>query len=344
MRVNLTGGNVLKYEAKSISGKSLKGKKETEKKFTCGDASFELFFFYRKADAQKAALGVDISSQKIKETAKTLDEYYGIKIYRDGFRVKPYGEGGSDWLGLDLSFQNNTMYPRNNNVFGFVNISKIKNPKIFDTTTREGIVYSEEFLDLISFIKTSIQEIFIEFRSGIEIHKKKARKIKLAKQKKKKITPVPAQQVLSSSEKLIKTLGGAYPQSFYSGLEQEINDCYEKNYPNAAFFLCRKIIENLVFNILEKKYPVDEALWYNSVTRSHHKLSLLIANLYSKKSDFRLNVQAYIEKFNSLVGVFRKESNSKAHNIFEYLQDKSELKKFKITDLVQFLLNIYHNI
>jgi hypothetical protein len=341
IKVNLTNGNTLKYEAKAISGKNVKGTIETEKKFICGDASLELYFFYRKSEAQKAALGVDISTQKIKEITKTLDEYYGIKIYRDGFRVKPYGESGNDWLGLDLSFQNNTIYPRNNNVFGFVNISKTKNPKISDTTTREGIIYSEEFLDLISFIKTSLQEIFIEFRSEIEKHKKKARKTR--QRKKKKITPVPAQPNPSSSDKLIKNLGGAYPQNFYSILEQEINDCYEKNYSNAAFFLCRKLVENLIFNILEKKYPVDEALWYSSVTRNHHKLSLLISNLYSKKQDFKVNVQTYIEKFNSLVGLFRKESNSKAHNIFEYLSDKSELKKFKINDLIQLLLNIYHN-
>ena len=95
------------------------------------------------------------------------------------------------------------------------------------------------------------------------------------------------------------------------------------------------------FNILETKYRNDIGLWFNTITNNHHKLSLLIKNLYSKKADFKPNVQAYIEKFNTEVGTFRKESNAKAHNIFEYLDNKSELKKFKIPDLVQLLLNIY---
>jgi hypothetical protein len=144
-------------------------------------------------------------------------------------------------------------------------------------------------------------------------------------------------------EKLLKNLG-VYPQTFYATLEQEINDCYQSNYPNACFFLSRKMVENLIFNILEKKYPADINLWYNTTTNGHHKLSQLIKNLYSKKSDFKPNSQAYIEKFNTHIGTFRKEANAKAHNIFEFLTDKSELKKFKIPDLVQLLLNIYTHI
>ncbi|RZK34153.1 MAG: hypothetical protein EOO61_14065 [Hymenobacter sp.] len=95
---------------------------------------------------------------------------------------------------------------------------------------------------------------------------------------------------------------------------------------------------------MEKKYPANVALWYNTSTNSHLKLSQLIANLYSNKLDFRPNIQKYIDTLNKEIGLFRKEANSKAHNIFEYLQDKSELKPFKINDLVQLLLNIYHGI
>lgn len=344
IKVGLSSGNVLKYECKAISGQSKKSQIKLEKKLTCGDANFELYYFYRTASALKNALDFEITTQKVKEANGMLNEYSGIKIYRDGFRVKPYGEENNDWLGLELSFQNNTIYPRNTNVFGLVNIGKLQNDKIADTTTREGIIYTTEFQDLISFIQTSIKEVFVDFRSGLEVHKKKAKRKTNAINKKKKVAPIAISTPPPTlTSKLIRNLGSPYPQSFYSILEQEINDCYEKNYPNACFFLCRKMIENLVFNILEKKYPQDEPLWYSSATRSHNKLSLLISNLYSKKSDFKLNVQTYIEKFNALVGTFRKESNSKAHNIFEYLNDKSELGKFKINDLIQFLLNIYHH-
>ena len=339
IKANLSSGDILKYHAKAANGKEKKGNIKLDKKLTCGNASFELYYYYRTVNAIRDALKWNVTPTSVKETNNMLDEYCGIKIFRDKFRIKPYGETGNDWLSLDLGFQNNTMYPRNNNVFGFVNISKLTNPAIIDTTTREGIVYNNEFQDLVRFVKTSIEKIFLEFRSEIESHKKKAKKRKATKIRIKPSSPSSS----PSKDKLIQNLGGAYPQSFYVKLEEEINDCYGGNYSNAAFFLSRKIIENLVFNILEKKFPTKETLWYNSSIRSHHKLSLLISNLYDNRTDFKLSVQRYIEKFNTQVGAFRKEANAKAHNIYEYLSDKSELKKFKINDLVQLLLNVYHN-
>jgi hypothetical protein len=55
-------------------------------------------------------------------------------------------------------------------------------------------------------------------------------------------------------------------------------------------------------------------------------------------------VKTYIEKFNTNVGPFRKEANTKAHYVFEYLSDKNELQKFKIKDIVQLLIKIFDNI
>lgn len=281
IKTNLTGGDTLKYKAKSANGKTKQGTIKLDEKLNCGDSCLELYYYYRSVNSFKDALKLDVSPASIKETNKMLDEYCGIKIFRDKFRVKPYGETGDDWLGLDLGYQNNTMSPRNNNVFGFVNISKLSNSNIIDTTTREGIVYNKDFQDLVRYVKTSVDRVFIEFRSEVEAHKKKARKLKNKKTKVKPATPLPR----ITSDKLISNLGGTYPQSFYITLEQEINDSYANNYPNAAFFLSRKLIENIIFNILEKKFSKEVSLWYNTISNSHHKLSQLIKNLYTKKSD-----------------------------------------------------------
>jgi hypothetical protein len=345
IKASLTKGDTIDFEAKAKNGFIKKDNIKLTKKLICGDAAFELFYYYRTSSALKSNLNIDTPQSVVKETNLALDEYYGIKLYRDLFRVKPYGEDGDDWLGLDANFQNNSMFPRNINVFGFACISKHSNPKITDTTTREGIIYTPEFQDLQRFIQTSILQIFVNVRSEVESHKKKASSRKRKPTKPKIIVAVknePTKQPTTSG-KLIENLGNSYPQSFYAQLEQEINDCYASNYPNASFFLSRKLIENLIYNILEKKYPADISLWYNVHTSSHHKLSLLITNLYSKKADFKPNVKNYLEKFNSEIGIFRKEANLKAHNIIEYLRDKSELKKYKINDLVQLLLNIYHH-
>lgn len=336
----LSGKNIVRYSFyvgnKKHSSKTVKLSTSLE----CGDVSFELYFFYKVAGRYKERVGKDIAPGDLEGIKSFLEEYSGIKLYRDNFRVKPYGDKGSDWVQLDALAQDNTMCPRNDQIVGIVRIGRFTNQKIVDTTTREGIIYSPEFMDLIVFIKTAIRTIFIDKRSEIEFEKKKARKTSKSKSK-KVITPV---QVSKADNEDIVDVKGNYPQNFYDKLQDEINQCYRSNYPNAAFFLTRKLIENLVFNILEKKFPNDIDLWYDKKISYHLPLSVLIKNLHDKKNDFKPNAVRYIEKFNTDVGTFKKEANAKAHNIFEYLRNKDELKKFKISDIVQLLINIYQTL
>ena len=48
----------------------------------------------------------------------------GIRLYRNGFRVLPYGEPGDDWLSLDMSTRRRSILPTHTNIsfFGFVEI------------------------------------------------------------------------------------------------------------------------------------------------------------------------------------------------------------------------------
>jgi signal transduction histidine kinase len=75
--------------------------------------------------------------------------YSGVSIYRDGFRVHPYGESGNDWLELDnRSRQNPTMRLANNQVIAAIRISRGENPELRDRTTREGLVHNNAYVSL----------------------------------------------------------------------------------------------------------------------------------------------------------------------------------------------------
>ena len=52
----------------------------------------------------------------------------GIRLYRNGFRVLPYGEPGDDWLSLDMSTRRRSILPTHTNIsfFGFVEIENEK--------------------------------------------------------------------------------------------------------------------------------------------------------------------------------------------------------------------------
>lgn len=78
-----------------------------------------------------------------------LDEYSGMAIYRDGFRVLPYGEPGDDWLGLDKRrFLNPTARLSNNQILGWVFITASDNPLLLDQSNREGLIRNRAFADL----------------------------------------------------------------------------------------------------------------------------------------------------------------------------------------------------
>lgn len=344
LKAKLRGGNVISYEFFSLGKKKKEGNRKTDRKLKCGDVVFELYFFYKSPKYFEQAINKKMNTVDAKEISKVLNYYSGIKLYRDNFRVKPYGDRGSDWIGLDIAAHNNSMYPRNDAIIGMVHISRSKNPAIIDTTTREGVIFTDEFQDLIAFVQVSIFGIFADLRSEFESHKTKARKKKNGAKNKIPLS-VPNVTKISSPVETFIDIGGKYPENFYDQLQDEINICFEHNHPNATFFLCRKMIENLVFNILEKKFPSQIDLWYDNVGKIRCKFSVLIKNLYLERANFgKPNIKTYIEKFNSEVGLFRKEANTKAHYVFEYLGDKKELSKFKIRDLVQLLLKIYDNI
>jgi len=78
-----------------------------------------------------------------------IKEWSGISIYRDGFRVWPYGEPHDDWLRLDQRRVNNPVVRLSNNqVVGFVQISGDRNPGLKDQTSREGLLNNRAYEDL----------------------------------------------------------------------------------------------------------------------------------------------------------------------------------------------------
>lgn len=77
-----------------------------------------------------------------------LKKFGGIKIFRDGFRVRPYGEYGQDWLHLGERYAQNPQGAgqrlggykiRPNQVSGAINISRLTNINLQDKSGREGI-------------------------------------------------------------------------------------------------------------------------------------------------------------------------------------------------------------
>lgn len=137
---------------KDRSGTTKTRQKTYAEPLMCGNVSFELFYFIRDSEHMK------LGSYNYRYATRVLDTYCGIKIYRDKFRVKPYGESGNDWLYLDKEKVKDThgYLVGNNQTIGRINISDKDNPLLIDATNREGIIENTAFEQLRTFVKGCI--------------------------------------------------------------------------------------------------------------------------------------------------------------------------------------------
>lgn len=124
---------------------------ESGEKPVCGPIAFE-FRVWDRDRFKDLAVELGVSSSDIRQD---LNEIAGINIFRDGFRVSPYGNPQNDWLRLDIRrVQNPTLRISNNQIVGNISITRNNNPELKDQTNREGIVESDAFADLQEVAKT----------------------------------------------------------------------------------------------------------------------------------------------------------------------------------------------
>ena len=80
-------------------------------------------------------------------------EYGNIRLYRDSFRVYPYGEANNDWLDIDRRQTQGMMRSLGTrDLIGYIQISKESNPNLKALTNRQGLEENPEFEQLRSFV------------------------------------------------------------------------------------------------------------------------------------------------------------------------------------------------
>jgi len=123
---------------------------ESGQKPVSGPLSFE----FRVWDRDRFKdLAIELGTS-IGDIRQDLNVIAGVNIFRDGFRVSPYGDQRNDWLRLDLRrVQNPTLRLSNNQIVGNISITDADNSDLKDQTNREGIVESEAFNDLQEIAK-----------------------------------------------------------------------------------------------------------------------------------------------------------------------------------------------
>ena len=145
----------------SISGTS--GKISPSALDQLGSLEFEAYWFNRRRLG-----GIDsVGDRKVVQELQR--RWSGILLFRDGFRVLPYGEDEDDWLALDRRALGSTGYLLNKAQFvGRVTISRIGNPRLVDQTNREGLRVcpeQEAFVSLLQLVMDQLRDFLKDVQS-----------------------------------------------------------------------------------------------------------------------------------------------------------------------------------
>ena len=93
----------------------------------------------------------------------------GLMVFRDGFRVNPYGSPDDDWLDLDRKALASSGYKVNRRqIIGKVEISSIENANLVDQTNREGLRDCDEKEALISMLKNILESELRAFLNKVD--------------------------------------------------------------------------------------------------------------------------------------------------------------------------------
>lgn len=133
-----------------VEDEKIKDKKPIEKFFLPGDFRGTIYGFDRSPNSPIS-----------KNFRKVLEEIKGVKLYRNNFRIFPYGSTNNDWLGMsDYNLRNKSVIFKQHSSTGFFNIDGEQNLELLkELTNRQGLVLNNFGTNFILIAKELIYKI-----------------------------------------------------------------------------------------------------------------------------------------------------------------------------------------
>jgi signal transduction histidine kinase len=132
----------------------------------CGKLIVDFRVFDREPEAIENLINkglIDPVSKKFagkNEAKRMLNETYGVNIYKNLFRIRPYGNGGIDWLDLDKErIQNFTLKISNNQIIGFITIEPEELSNLEEKSARDGLKENEFYFGLKELAQKTLKEL-----------------------------------------------------------------------------------------------------------------------------------------------------------------------------------------
>lgn len=152
------------FQIRKIDLLQLSGVQNEDALLDVGPFTFEWYWFNRRILAAVEGIG------DRKRVGALVERWGGgLMLFRDGFRVNPYGSQADDWLKLDPSALASQGYKVNRRqIIGKIDISGTRNPALVDQTNREGLRDCPEKESLVEIMNYLLSNEFRGFLTRVD--------------------------------------------------------------------------------------------------------------------------------------------------------------------------------
>ena len=131
---------------------------------------------------------------------------------------------------------------------------------------------------------------------------------------------------------------------FIKGHIDEVNNSYTKGCYTSCLILARKIIENLIIDILRTKYPdstkENKELYYDIPRKRYLDFSVVLKNLYDKRNEFGIAKAKIIDRLYQKAIKFKEQANDKTHSWFHLVKSRNEINDLEIQYIIELIKQI----
>jgi len=147
----------------------------------------------------------------------------------------------------------------------------------------------------------------------------------------------------SSKKTLVEFVRYHSDNPFVNAHVLEINKAYTYGCLTAAFILCRKVLENLLTDIVKRKYPQNKLenieLYFDTGRRRTRDFSEILSNLRKRASDFGPD-KGLLERILGRADQFKDDANDKAHSWYHIVKSRKELDDTNFQDIIEMIVRL----
>jgi signal transduction histidine kinase len=145
-RIAADGTGTLKYSLQKARNTAEEAILFDDGKSTgCGEMVFDIRVYDRDADSISSLIGRGLKDETGNYVGKhqarqLLNEYNGIGVYRNGFRIRPLGDAAFDWVELNKRrVQNPSKFIGSDQAIGYVVVQSDEESGLIEKSARDGL-------------------------------------------------------------------------------------------------------------------------------------------------------------------------------------------------------------